>query len=92
VIELVFLINDKEDKITTHSQFFFTRGGGVYTFIYSPYDDEKFPYHLVSLVNHEIVESYDDLPTIEQLKDEIGEFDACHTDKVTVEGKLKKKK
>jgi hypothetical protein len=92
VIELVFLINDKEEKLQTHMQFFFTRGGGVYTMFYTPYDDEKFPYHLVSLVNHEVVESYDDLPTIDQLKDEIGEFHSCHTDKVTVEGKFKKKK
>lgn len=89
---VVFLIDDKEERLQTHMQFFFTRGGGVYTIIFSPYDEEKYPYHLVSLVNHEIIESYDDLPTIEQLTDEIGDFDSCHTDKVTVEGKWKKRK
>ncbi|WP_456275338.1 hypothetical protein [Bacillus sp. AK128] len=53
--------------------------------IYSPFSDEEYPYHLVSLVNHELLESYDDLPTLEQIQEEIGEFDCIHTDEVTVE-------
>ncbi|WP_246939513.1 hypothetical protein [Bacillus pinisoli] len=79
------IIHDKKDKrLKTHLQFFFTNGGGVFTIIHSPYDDEEFTFHLVSLVNHEIIESYDDLPTIKQLKDEIGEFESIDTDNVII--------
>ncbi len=93
MIELVFIIGDRNaDKLDTHMKFFFTKGGGVFTMIHSTYDDEKFPYHLVSLVNHEILESYDDLPTIDQIEKEIGEFDLFSTDKVTVDGKRKERK
>jgi hypothetical protein len=93
VIELALIKNDKkEDKLENYMQFFFTKGGGVYTMIHSPYDDEKYPYHLISLVNHKIIESFDDLPTIEQINEEIGEFDRCHTDHVTVEDHSKGRK
>jgi hypothetical protein len=86
---MVFIVKEKEDKLDTHLQFFFTKGGGVYTLIQSPFNGEEYPYHLVSLVNHEIIESYDDLPTIDQIHEEIGEFELCHTDDVTVEGIVK---
>ncbi|MFD1737064.1 hypothetical protein ACFSCX_10925 [Bacillus salitolerans] len=89
---MVYIIKESEDKLESHLQFFFTRGGGVYTIIQSPYDDDDYPYHLVSLVNHEIIESYDDLPTIGQIQEEIGEFDKYHTDKVVVEGQKKNPK
>lgn len=80
------LLHEKKGKrLQTHLQFFFTKGGGVFIMIHSPFDDEEYNYHLVSLVNHEILESYDDLPTLEQIKEEIGEFDCIHTDDVTVE-------
>ena len=90
---MVFIIRDqKEGRIDHHMQFFFTKGGGVYTMIHAPYDDENYPFHLVSLVNHEIVQSYDDLPTMEQIKEEIGDFQQFHTDKVVVEGKKNRRK
>jgi hypothetical protein len=89
VIELVLIRQKNEEKLKSHLQFFFTKGGGVYTMVYSPFDEEEFTYHLISLVNHEILESYDDLPTIQQIKDEIGEFDCFHTDNVTVEESTK---
>lgn len=89
VIELVMIRHKDEEKLKSHLQFFFTKGGGVYTMVHSPYDDEEFIYHLISLVNHEILESYDDLPTLDQIKQEIGEFECVHTDAVTVEENTK---
>lgn len=88
-MKLVLFLGGKKEKLKTHMQFFFNRGGGIFTIIYSSYDDEKYPYHLVSLVNHEIVQSYDELPTVEQLTEEIGEFNTYHTDKVTIDAKKK---
>lgn len=90
---MVFLIGKQEEKkIDNYMKFFFTKGGGVFTMIRSPHDDDDFPYHLVSLVNHEILESYDDIPTHEQIKEEIGEFEHFPTDKVTVDGKRRGRK
>ncbi|MFZ3587761.1 hypothetical protein ACOI1C_00505 [Bacillus sp. DJP31] len=90
---MVFIVGERNtDKLDTHMKFFFTKGGGVFTMIFSPFEDEKFPYHLISLVNHEILQCYNDLPTLEQIKEEIGEFEEFHTDKVIVEGKEKGRK